>query len=537
MDKRKIIIFALLALFSLGVTFKAQLKLLANEYSVCPDTRESIIMMAHLRDPELFQHDLHLVYESWKAPLGIKLFYAFTGLFFQPLAVVKVLPFFLCLILVFYGYKLGAFLGNKRTGIIAAVLLVLSAWYREHSFVFSDVWFAEGGAGAFYPILLLMFIFYLVKKDFLKASITIILQSLFYPPAVLISLFTYALTFINYIKGRLVIDLDKKKWACFLVSLLIVLSVMIPKYLNPPDALGDVVGINQMRHMAEFYEGGRTPVFYNDFKKRILNFRSGLGLDRVKIVLLHIAFLLGALGWRKSITVGKPMWALLFSSLILFGAANIFLLGLFEPERYVRFSIIIFLIFFVSLNLDNQIRHFFKKRKQIGIFYGLLFIGVLLMYYPHINSAYSVDKDEKLYDFISQTPKNTLIAAHPRTMDNIVVFCLRRGLVMEELSFPYLTGYYKKISERTYAFFDAYYSNSKFSIMKFCKKYDINYFVVKKEHFTAEYLNSKNYYYNPFNNYILNVLEKNEHKDFALLDFAQSKIVFENNEYIVLRCF
>ncbi|MFH1061643.1 MAG: hypothetical protein V1747_01995 [Candidatus Omnitrophota bacterium] len=535
---KKCIMRIAVVVFAVLICFNAQSYLLFNKYAVHEDTRESIIWMAHLADSELFRGDLHLVYENWKIPIGLKAFYYVSGRFFNPLAVVKILPFFLGAISALFAYHIGCYLKNNTTGLWVSFLVTLSAWYTERSFAFSDVWFGEGGAGAFHPVLLLMFIFYFLKKDYLKTGIVMIAQVFIYPPLFIISALTYPLSATRFSKKSLSFIKNRKIWIVFSGVILVAVCLIAPKYFNPPDELGPVFNLSEMKQMAEFSSKGRLPVFYDSFFQSITNYRSGLGLDRAKTGLFFAACLLVILMGKKAFKIRSELWILLLCGLFLFCLARIFMLKLFEPERYMRYTFLFVLIIFVSLNIQRLISNLTKNPGKRAIIHFSLSLFVLFAFLPYLQNAYSfsnkADKGIKLYEFLGKTPKDTFIAAHPEVMDDITVFALRKGLIMQEADIPYQQKYYAQISKRTYDFFTAYYAASKQEIYKLSKTYKLDYIVVDREHFTAEYLESDSFYFAPYNEFIGKIINNNKKQRFALLEFPDSKIVFKDKKYIVI---
>lgn len=538
--KREIVSVILVLIFSLLITLYAQSVLLKNRYSALEDHGQSIIWMAHLRDGSLFKNDLHLRFENWKTPWGLKFFYYLSGRFWEPLTVVKILPFFLGAIAALYSYWWGCLLKNRTVGLMLSFLVTLSAWYRESSLAYSDVWFGEGGPGSFHPVLLIMFIFYLTKKDYLKTALVMVAQALVYPPVLLIAGLTYVISSIKYSGNILAIEKTGKRWFYFWIVIFVAVCCIAPKYFNPTTRFGSLVTREQMQDMPEFYPGGRTPFFYDRFYQNLINYRSGLGLDKSKICLLFVAGILSIILGRYSLSLRKEAWSLLSSGLVLFFLAHALLLELFEPERYVRYVLPIFLIAFIAVNIDRCVKRFASGAVQRFSVYVFLFLMCFFLYFPHLqNPRFFVQGDKfdiELYDFVSTTPRDALLAASPVIMDKLTVFCLRKGLVVQESALPYLTGYYNQVAQRTRDFFEAYYAANRVVLYNLSAKYGVDYFVIHRGDFTSEYLDAGRYYYAPFNEFIKKIIEGNSYRRFAVFDLPQAGIVFQNEKYLVFDC-
>lgn len=538
--KKEIVLVILVVIFSLLITLYAQFFLLKNRYSALDDHGQCIIWMAHLRDGSLFNNDFHLRFENWKVPWGLKFFYYLSGRFWEPLAVVKVLPFFLGAIAALYSYWWGCLLKNRTVGLMMSFLVTLSAWYRESSLAYSDIWFGEGGPGSFHPVLLIMFIFYLTKKDYFKTALVMVAQALVYPPALLIAALTYVISSIKYSGNILSVDKTGKRWYYFWIVVFVAVCCIAPKYFNPTTRFGSLVTREQMKAMPEFYSEGRTPFFYDRFYQNLTNYRSGLGLDKSKICLLFVAGILSIMLGRYSLSLRKETWSLLCSGVLLFFLAHAFLLELFEPERYVRYVLPLFLIAFIAVNIERCVKRFVLGAIYRFSVYVFLFILGFFIYFPHLQNPQSFAQEEKydteLYDFVSTTPRDAVLAAAPLIMDKLTIFCLRKGLVVQESAYPYLTTYYKEVAQRTRDFFEAYYADNKIVLSNLCARYGIGYFVIYKGHFTSEYFEEARYYYSPFNEFIKKIIAGNPYRRFAVFDLPQAGIVFQNEKYLVFDC-
>jgi hypothetical protein len=220
----------------------------------------------------------------------------------------------------------------------------------------------------------------------------------------------------------------------------------------------------------------------------------------------------------------------------LFVLANIIALKLFEPSRYVKVSIPLFLIIFFVLNSQrwaNAIKKFFYKR----IIAISLIAAVLIFYLPSLQGdTHNWGDDAKLYEFLSSLPKDILVGGHPRNMDNIPTFSRRKVLVLEELSLPFYPKFYNTIRNRTYSFFKAYYATSPKVFYDFCREYGVTHLVVYKKHFTKDYLNGLDFYNAPFNDYIIDLVRQGRERGFILNRVPENKKLFTAGNCFVIQC-
>ena len=205
---------------------------------------------------------------------------------------------------------------------------------------------------------------------------------------------------------------------------------------------------------------------------------------------------------------------------------------LFGPARYMRYSLPLFLIFFISLNIDRFFRRINSGRLRAAFLLGFILLASVC-FIPKLQQYYIVAPSPELYDFLISLPKDVLVAGHPAPMDNVPVFAKRSVFINEESSLPYHVNFYSIIKERTYAFFKAYYSADCKEIYDFCKKYNITCLVVYDFHFSQDYLSRGEFYLNPFNEYIKG-LTKNKSR-FALMDIPDSRKIFNHQGVFIVR--
>jgi len=268
--------------------------------------------------------------------------------------------------------------------------------------------------------------------------------------------------------------------------------------------------------------------------------RAGFNLDKVSVyiaLLIPIGFALG----RKMFRVNRIIYDIVISSSILFVIAHLVLFKLHLPSRYVLYTMPVAFILLLASNAESFIKGI-KSRYGFGSAVKMAnakrvlgALGILAMVMMGYQIAYSRPGREKveLYEFISTLPKDVLIAGYPEDMDGVPLLSKRKVLMNMELALPYYTNYYSEIRSRTFDFFTAYYASDTSKITGFCEKYGIDYLVMNKGHFDWQFLNGK-IYYSPFGEYAKSLAQKN--KTFALSNLGDSKKVFKNALYSVVKC-
>ncbi|MGH7871737.1 MAG: hypothetical protein ACREQO_05905, partial [Candidatus Binatia bacterium] len=194
---------------------------------------------------------------------------------------------------------------------------------------------------------------------------------------------------------------------------------------------------------------------------------------------------------------------LAISGVIFFKLADIFTFKLYLADRYILYTLPVASLILVCIGIAGWLN---RLGNGIGIkvLKCLLVIAVL----AHFNVIKGVgltrdeSKNEAFYRFLGTLPKDAVIAAHPNMADFIPTFSKRKVFINRKLSHPFWDRYWDIIKVRTFDFFDAYYADSPEKIWAFCRKYNIDYFVVDRRDFKPELIERKETYFEPFNHYI-----------------------------------
>jgi len=188
-------------------------------------------------------------------------------------------------------------------------------------------------------------------------------------------------------------------------------------------------------------------------------------------------------------------------------------------------------VLFVALTLRERGK---INEKGLKVFLAAIFLASGFGYNLYFGKSHFTTYTHKgLYKFVSTLPREALIAGHPELMNPLPLFSQRRVLVTSELSHPYMDNYYGKIKERTLRFFQAYYSPSCQEILDFAHEFGVDYLVVYRAHFSPGYLREGNFYFQPYNDYVQELVK--ERKEFFLATIPQEKILFEKNDIFVIK--
>jgi hypothetical protein len=556
------------AFTALVIAIHSQFAALVNAYVINGDVLQSLYWMQQFRDSELFTNDLLTEYaKHYHAPWGFLLLYRALSFAIDPLTISKLLPIFLFVTTAVYVFKLVQKCTNIYAGLLCASLFMVLPIFLGSM--------VGGHPRAFGFPFLIMFLYYLIGREHVKACILLVLQALFYPMIFFLSALTYAFSSVTTRQYRIVLEASRTKVAYFLLAVVISLATLSAKYIfNDSTAIGKTVTRSEMLNQPEFAEGGRVPDLLDipPFPKAVLALsrnnalavikqyptfirqinKNLLNISTVPIVIALLFFGMTAIvivGIIKGeIAVPKEIWYLLLASAIMYKVADIVFFRLYQPNRYILYVVPFVNIFLVSMGIAYLLTQVKIQRIQTALrvatlvlvlLHGSLNQGMGLRDYSSTyyhqsgiaNNKFTISKD--LYDYLRSLPRDTLLAAHPYLADNIPTFAQRKVLVNSELSHPWFDTYWHTLKMRTTDFFTAYYATDGQSIREFCEKYGIEYLVVDKRHFTSAYLEEGKVYFEPFNTAIKELVRNRQ--DFALLRVSEGDKLFVDGEVFVVR--
>ncbi len=529
---------------------------LVNPYVINGDVPQHVYWMQQFRDSELFRNDLLTDLARFHQPWAAVGVYRLLSFFWDPLWVSKVLPLVLSVVSAVYVFRLAQCLAGSGTGIIASLLFMIMP-------VFPGV-MAGGTPRAYAYPLLISFLFYLIRKNFFKTSVVLLLQPLFYPSIFFVCGLTYFLAFVEMRPFRLVKQ-HAGRLLYFTAAVTLGVAMLVGRYLvNQNPTLGNIVTKTQVANWPELSVEGRYAVVPTGpllqaiigqtratFMPLIAYSPIYLALRELKPASLTPGILKGFIWWiipfilialigflvveikRGGFIFPRELLYLLVASGIMYELADLVFLQLWLPARYIQYSLPVIAIVIVSLAMGRIIAKITRPRLKT-LASGVV-IGVLLLHF-NINRNAGMDNqsDKKdFFEYLGTLPKNVLIAAYPSLADYIPTFSKRKVFLNYELSQPYVDKYWFAISARTYEFFDAYYSDDLAKVVTFCDKNHIDYLIVDKRHFTREFLDVRRIYFEPFNSYIKKITR--DKTGYALLQNLPKLITFQDGNIVIIR--
>ncbi|MGL5080255.1 MAG: hypothetical protein ACRC8A_02090 [Microcoleaceae cyanobacterium] len=476
-----------------------------SDYLVMDDARQHLFWMQRFVDPELFPDDLIAnFYQSVTAPGVTTIYRLMNRLGIEPLVLSKLLPLVLGLITTGYCFLIGLeLLPVPMVGFIGSLLLNQNLWLHGELVTATSTAFL-------YPTFL-AFLYYLLRRSSWGVGISLLLTGLCYAPMLLIAAGILCLRLICWRDWKFTLTRTSKDYLLFAVGMGVTVSIIL-FYAGQASEFGPTAIASEARMMPEFLENGRTAFFYEDsfWNFWFKNSRSGIKLS-LNPPLVALGLLLPiALRVPQFFPLTKKVKQdvailpqLLLSSFILFFMAHGILFKLYLPSRYtshsLRITLAIATAIFIVLALDGV----FKACSRSPIMPLLITIGlgILLIFYPKLvwqdafpRSQYLVGSESGLYLFLQNQPKASLIASLAIEADNLPTFAQRPVLVSWEHALPYKMGYYRQIRQRARDLIQAHYSSDPQVIREFITTYGVDFFVLERDAFEAEYVTENSWF-------------------------------------------
>jgi hypothetical protein len=523
------IVFVLLFAIMSGVY--SQIESFINPYLTNDDACQHIWWMYQWNDPQLFQNDLLATYAFGLQHWGSLIIYRLGSIFVDPLLLGKTLGLLLFIMSAFFMYKL-IYHQTKSylTGILASVLFCTAPIFISKM---------VGGLGrAFgFPVMIMFFYFFL-KRNYKASMIILIIQVITYPIALVLSVLTWMCSLVH--------SREKGKLKFFIIGLLCALSILTIKFkfFKNPD-IGGAVSRQQMEGNPEFYNEARWPVIptpnlfiqaKKDLSAGLFPFRVLRRNPPIQNILFFglILCMFGLIIKQRRLFFPIEFVFLLVCCGIIYKLADIYLLKLYSPSRYFMYSLPFIFLSIICLFV-HQLTLNIKKEKLRNACFIILIVISSCFFHIHKNATLvDFSKNKIWYDFINTLPKDAVIASHPHLADGIPLFAKRTVFLNWELSVPLFDKYWNTTKKRTYNFFDAYYSDDPNKIFTFCKQNNIDYLLVDRRHFSKDYINSGNIYFEPFQTKIFTDIKDQE--NFALMHVKAEEALFKfNNQFIIHR--
>lgn len=479
----------------------------SSEYVIQDDVRQHVFWMRRFIDSALFPNDLIAdYYQSVASPGFSTLYQLIAAVGIDPVVFSKILPLILTLISTSYCFGICLqLLPVPSAGFVSTLLLNQNLWLKD------DV--ISGTARAFMYPLFLALLYYLLRGSMFPFLVAIALLGLFYPSGAILAA---GILFLRLWRWDKKIQFRPNVFS--ITGSSVAALTLLPQALES-SSYGAVITATAARIMPEFSEFGRTRFFVNNpFEFWFYGDRSGIfpvewfrlpykyfpllfAIGLVLPILQRFPARFPLVRHISNISI-LPQIALV--SLSLFFTAHLLLFKLYLPSRYTQYSMRILIALSAAITLIILIDAILLWAEQTipsrssGILAITLIIFLVfpLFSYPlllklkhpiHSTTSYIIGNYPNLYKFLSQQPKDILIASLTNEANNIPSFAKRSVLTAREYSIPYHTGYYRQIQQRTIDLINAQYGSDLQQAKKFIQKYGIDLWLL-----------DRNYLFTPF---------------------------------------
>ncbi|MGF1524629.1 MAG: hypothetical protein ACFBSF_20075 [Leptolyngbyaceae cyanobacterium] len=521
------------------LAWQAWAEIKAVDYRIQDDARQHIFWMLRYVDPGLFPNDPIADYFQAMAPWLYRSLYALGWhvLRIKPQDLALGVSPLLGLIAVGYAAAIGRHLSPLPwVSGLAGILCAQTLWMEDD--------LVSATPRAFATPLMLMFLFYALRRNSWGCGLSIFMQGGLYPPAALMSWVIAAL--------RLG---DRRNRGVWLASTMGLSLGLLPLLLRP-DPFGPMITGQEARSMLEFQAIGDTYGRAFFFHSNPLIFwgvspRSGF-LFWGLMAPLNIAVLGWGWLWRQKtalISNARPetayplqgeqveqgkgqahsptgiakspfarsplhpdsqiLWQFALAVVLLYGVAHLALFKLHFPARYPYHGFRTVLPIAAAIALAEcgrwQIRrwqthpHGAHRLANLALV-SLQLILFLLPFYPELsiaNQLYTTGRADDLYEFLQNTPRHTLVATLDKEGNNLPMFAERSLLVGGEYTLPYHPQYYALLRQRACDLLAAYVAIDSEPLAQLLDRYPITHLLLHEKSFTPQYLRTRTWLY-PF---------------------------------------
>ncbi|PIR00446.1 MAG: hypothetical protein COV66_06885 [Nitrospinae bacterium CG11_big_fil_rev_8_21_14_0_20_45_15] len=525
-----------------------------NEYHFNDDARQQIapfVLMSQSVPPSYSSE----YYVQVFSPTGFRLLYESGIKEFDPKTLSKIQPYFLAVVMYLCiglsAWRLGGWLSC-----CLSLLLALSA----------DIFMARMVGGlprSFAFPCIAVTILCLIEARAVCLALIAVLGAAFYPTAGLISAFSLVLLlFVVPARFRG----DTKKWdlkkriLCILIVAVISVAMTAPQILSGKD-YGQRIGTEQLEGFPESGPGGRygeadrppfagllstvlkcsalafygEPALVDSFSLHSSKYLTNV-LDFIAVFSLLVIIFGVKAEWNLNSKYSRA-FILLPVCIIGYLSADIFYPHLFLPERFLIYSLPVFIIVLFPaclLSLLNRLRIFEQKKQRVSVLAVL--IPVLFFFVAggvgSGNSGYSVRVDDwqPFYEKIGQLPKQSVIAGWPGgPVENIPYLSARNVLVAYETHQAFHTKYALEMRRRMDALIDAYFATDESPVIALRKQFGVDFLLLDLRHYKE-----KPYYFRPFDTTLDRVIQQAQGRGFYLEKNYQSLTLFQMGPLVLL---
>lgn len=519
---------------------------LSHASIVQDDQRLHLVWLQQWLDPQLFQNDLIAQYYQSIQPIGFRAFYWMAAqLSIEPMTLAAMLPLILALMSSIFLYRVTfRLLPHPLAPLLTVLIFNQNIWCKDD--------LVSASPRSFAYLLLILFLDSVIQlKEGLGRTDSnsanrhslanrlpglnedssvfqsppklgnlggspafwclsvLILQGLFYPQIMLVSLGVLWLQLLPWRHGRVSLSRDRSRYLLAVVGLVLT-GIILLFFSGNASTFGEIFSAAQMRSMPEFQPGGRRAYFGVNPLQFWFGGASGLRLPLFPPILWTAIGLPLVLNRKGRIASAlqpeiKILAQMMIASVGLFGLAHLTFPLLYLPSRYTFYSSRVVMSIAAGITLTFLIDRCWKwvsRLRQAGLLHPhdrimiafVVLFAIVAVIVPAIpplflsNQGWIIAEETNLYSFLANQPKTSMIASLSPITDNIPAFSRRSVLFSPELALPYHSGFYQAMQQRINDIVQAQYSSDASNVKRTIEKYKINLWIIASTSFDSDYL-------------------------------------------------
>jgi hypothetical protein len=511
------------------------------------DMNEHVAWYHAAKNPALFHDDLMKDYFTSLCPLGYKAVFSTFCTRLDPRTLGAALSLLLGIAGVFLAYQVGeaATSGSAIGGITAVLLLLLGHAFGLGPFIKV---FQGGLQRAFALPLFLLGVWAVLRDRMWALGVALVLAALFFPPVCIVMMvFSAGVTGWAGLKSGRFASLFRKKTLILAGVYLVCASLLLlTKAVAASHGHWTVYSFKDAVKMPEFHEGGiwevtcAYPILFPKWSDYIT---CGLGIPHPGLLAATMIFFFWRVRKHRDLIM-----LLVLSAVGTWGLAYLVLFNLYEPTRYISYSLqaLWFLllpgiVLEVTRSLDPGIKPplerlnpmFLRHKTGWAIGFIVLVTGVTVWVtwsrILHGEGGMKGTASTEVYQFLQTLPETTKIAADPVDADDIPMRSQRSVLASSKAMWPYHKEFYEQMKARIVATWTALYATNCEDILPLKRRYGADVLLVNEVWYHHDSLRAK-----PFDTILASLHQQLHGATPLVLRLPREAVLFQSGSFSVV---
>lgn len=512
---------------------------LRNPWVINNDVRQYTYGFDRDLDPALFRDDPLTDYSRAYAPAAYRLIYRALMPVVTPRQLARVLPVGLFILAAWLAFRIGRRIGGPLQGALTA------AWLAACPIVLHKI--AGGHPRAFAVPLLLLLLDQLGARRAWGTGLSLLLLAAFYPMAFLVAALTFMLATVRWWPRPLAWALAPRHRWLGAVAILLAVALLVVQQRATQEAYGPIVTRAEMEGHSEYGPKGPYPVLPTEpvvtALAREVRLSNALlwpdalapgraeARERWPIAVVSLLALLLLVGWALRRGQATDACVLLGVSVVWYLLADVLLLRLFLPERYLQYPVRVAVAVLGAWGLAQLLSRLRPPMKWT-------LVGVIAVSFafkaPSLDGVGLTDFSEHraLFRFVRTLPADATVAAHPFLADEIPIFTSRKVWVDSVHAHTFYPRYWQLVASRTRGLLAAYYAAETEDVCRFLVSSGVDALVVERGDFAPRAISRRRFYFEPFHSELKAAV--GNRRSFALARIPAARTVFRDGEIAVV---